>query len=261
MNNDVLLSHAKRKRIYERLMALDVTKALSEVAVWEMTLRSFVTFVVLLLLTRIMGKKQLSQLSYFHYITGITIGSIAGEISAQSETHFINGFIALVWWFIFTMVMSAILLRWKKARRILDDEPTIIIREGKILEDALKSLRLHMDDVMMLLREQSVFSIQDVDWAIMENNGQLSVLKKPTELEATKQDVKADVTLPTYFPTDLIADGKIIHENLTELALTEEWLMKKLRKKKVMDPKEAFYVQIQPDGSLYINKRESGIEK
>lgn len=237
---------------------MDVAKSLSEIAVWEMTLRSVVTFVVLLLLTRIMGKKQLSQLSYFHYITGITIGSIAGEISAQSETHFINGFIALIWWFIFTMVMSAILLRWKKARKILDDEPTIIIREGQILERSLKSLRMHMDDVMMLLREQSVFSLQDVDWAIMENNGQLSVLKKTTQLEATRQDVKATATEPKYFPTDLIAEGKIIHENLTELDLTEDWLMKKLRKKNIMDPEEVFYAQIQTDGSLFIDRKMVG---
>ncbi len=236
---------------------MDVAKALSEVAVWEMTLRSVVTFVVLLLLTRIMGKKQLSQLSYFHYITGITIGSIAGEISAQSETHFINGFIALIWWFIFTMVMSMILLRWKKARKILDDEPTIIIREGVILERSLKSLRLHMDDVMMLLREQSIFSVQDVDWAIMENNGQLSVLKKTSQLEATRQDVKAAATAPKYFPTDLITDGKIIHENLQELDLKEEWLMKKLKKKNITDAADVFYAQIQTDGSLFIDVREN----
>ena len=234
---------------------MDTAKALSEIVFWEMTLRSVVTFVVLLLLTRIMGKKQLSQLSYFHYITGITIGSIAGEISAQSETHYINGFIALIWWFVFTMIMRVILLRWKKARKILDDEPTIIIREGQILERSLKSLRLHMDDVMMLLREQSIFSIQDVDWAIMENNGQLSVLKKATQLEATRQDVKATATAPKYFPTDLISDGKVIHENLVELGLTEEWLMKKLRKKNITDPTEVFYAQIQMDGALYIDVR------
>lgn len=204
-----------------------------------------------------MGKKQLSQLSYFHYITGITIGSIAREISVQSDTHFINGFIALIWWFILPLVMSMILLRWKKARKILDDEPTIIIREGVILERSLKSLRLHMDDVMMLLREQSIFSVQDVDWAIMENNGQLSVLKKTSQLEATRQDVKAAATAPKYFPTDLIADGKIIHENLQELDLTEEWLMKKLKKKNITDAADVFYAQIQTDGSLFIDVREN----
>lgn len=238
---------------------MDVTKAISEIAVWEMTLRSVVTFVVLLLLTRIMGKKQLSQLSYFHYITGITIGSIAGEISAQSETHFINGFIALIWWFIFTMIMSAVLLKWKKARKVLDDEPTIIIQDGQILEKSLKSLRMHMDDVMMLLREQSIFSIQDVDWAIMENNGQLSVLKKASQLEATRQDVKADATEAKYLPTNLIAEGKIIYENLTELDLTEDWLMKKLRRKNITDPSEVFYAQIQTDGSLFIDVKDKEV--
>lgn len=234
---------------------MNVAKALSEIAFWEMTLRSVVTFVVLLVLTRIMGKKQLSQLSYFHYITWITIGSIAGEMSAQSETLFLNGLISLIWWSVFTVIMGFILLKWKKARKILDDEPTIIIREGKILERSLKSLRLHMDDVMMLLREQSIFSIQDVDWAIMENNGQLSVLKKPAQLEATRQDVKAPTVEPKYLPTDLIASGKIIHENLKELALTEEWLMKKLRKKNITDPAEVFYAQIQMDGSLFVDVR------
>ncbi len=235
---------------------MDVAKAISEIHVWEMTLRSVVTFVTLLLLTRIMGKKQLSQLSYFHYITGITIGSIAGEISAQSETHFINGFIALIWWFVFTMIMSYILLKWKKARKVLDDEPTIIIKEGKILERSLKSLRLHMDDVMMLLREQCVFSINDVDWAIMENNGQLSILKKTSQLEATRQDVKASSVEPQYFPTDIIADGKLVYENLQELDLTEEWVLKKLRKKNIHDVKDVFYAQIQTDGSLFIDERE-----
>lgn len=230
-------------------------EAISKIAFWEMTLRSVVTFVTLLLLTRIMGKKQLSQLSYFHYITGITIGSIAGEISAQHETHFINGFIALIWWFVFTMVMSYILLRWKKARKVLDDEPTIIIREGKILERSLKTLRLHIDDVMMLLREQSIFSIQDVDWAIMENNGQLSVLKKQSQLEATRQDVNIASAQPKYFPTDLISDGKLLHENLQELNLTEEWVMKKLRKKNILNVEDVFYAQIQTDGSLFIDER------
>lgn len=235
---------------------MNISKALSEVAVWEMTLRSVVTFVTLLWLTRIMGKKQLSQLSYFHYITGITIGSIAGEISAQSETHFINGFIALVWWFVFTMVMSYILLRWKGARKALDDEPTIIIREGKVLTRSLKSLRMHMDDVMMLLREQSIFTIKDVDWAVMENNGQLSVLKKAPQLEATKADVKADVSSPKYFPTDVISDGQILYDNLQELSLDEEWLLKKLRRKDITDPSDVFYAQIQDDGSIDVHIKQ-----
>lgn len=234
---------------------MNIAQAFSEVAVIEITLRSAFTFIVLLWLTRLMGKKQLSQLSYFHYITGITIGSIAGEISVQSDTNFLDGMISLFWWFIFTILMSFILLKWKKARRILDDEPTIIIRNGQILESSLRSLRLHMDDVMMLLREQSIFTIQEVDWAVMENNGQLSVLKKTAQLEATKQDVKADLTEPKYFPTTLISDGEILHDNLRELDLDEEWLQKKLSRKGANTASDVFYAQIQPDGSIDVHKK------
>lgn len=234
---------------------MDIIKALSEVEFVEMTLRAVVSFIVLLILTRLMGKKQLSQLSYFHYITGITIGSIAGEISAQSETPFLNGLLALIWWSLLTIAMSFILLKWKSARKILDDEPTIVIREGKILERSLKKLRLHTDDLMMLLREQSIFSIQDVDWAIMENNGELSVLKKPAQLEATRQDVKASATQPKYLPTELISDGIINHQNLLELNLTEDWLLKKLRKKNIHNVEDVFFAQIQTDGSLFVDER------
>lgn len=235
---------------------MDAAKAIAEIEVWEMTLRSVVTFATLLLLTRIMGKKQLSQLSYFHYITGITIGSIAGEISVQTDTHFINGMISLLWWFVLTILISYILLKWTNARKMFDDEPTIVIKEGKILEKSLKSLRLHLDDLMMLLREQSVFSLKDVDWAVMENNGKLSILKKTDQLGTTKQDVKAPITEPKYFPTHLISEGKIVQKNLTELNLTEEWVMKKLRKKNIHDVKDVFFAQIQTDGSLFIDLKE-----
>lgn len=234
---------------------MDLSKAISEMSAWEMTLRSVVTFLVLFIVTRMMGKKQLSQLSYFHYVTGITIGSIAGEISAHTDANFLDGLLAIIWWFLLTMLMSYILLYSKRARKILDDEPTIIIKEGIILERSLKSLRLHIDDVMMLLREQSIFSLKEVDWAIMENTGNLSVLKKIDQLEASRADVKATMTEPKYFPTDLISDGRLIHDNLVELGLTEAWVMKKLRKKNIHHVKDVFYAQIQADGSLYIGER------
>ena len=234
---------------------MDLSKAISEMSAWEMTIRSIVTFLILFLVTRIMGKKQLSQLSYFHYVTGITIGSIAGEISAHTDANFLDGLIAIIWWFILTMLMSYVLMYSKRARKLLDDEPTIIIKEGVILERSLKSLRLHIDDVMMMLREQSIFSLKEVDWAIMENTGNLSVLKKIDQLEATRTDVKATMTEPKYFPTDIISDGKLIHDNLVELDLTEEWVLKKLRKKNIHHVKDVFYAQVQSDGSLFIGER------
>lgn len=227
-----------------------------EVNFWEMILRTTISFASLLFLARLLGKKQLSQLTFFHYITGITIGSIAAEIASQKETPFIDGLISLIWWSILTMLMSYISLKSSKARILFDDEPTILIKDGKLSVKSLKSTRMHMDDLLMMLREQSIFSIQDVHYAVLETNGELSVFKKPAQQEATKQDVKADVSLPVYMPTEIISDGKIVQKNLLELDLDEDWVMKKLRKQGIDSVDDVFYAQLQTNGSLYINLRK-----
>lgn len=141
-------------------------------------------------------------------------------------------------------------------RNVIDGSPTVIIKNGELSVQALKTSKLHMDDLMMLLREQSVYSIQDVHYAILETNGQLSILKKPAEQSATKQDVKADVSIPPHIPIEIIGDGHIIWNTMEEMNLTEEWLMKKLKKKEIQDVKDVFYAQLQPDGSLYICTRD-----
>lgn len=224
-----------------------------ELNFWEMLIRTTFSFIVLLILARILGKKQLSQLTFFHYITGITIGSIAAEIAAQHETPFLDGLVSLVWWTLLTLLMSFISLKSPRARVLIDDEPTIIIKDGQLVVKSLKTARLHMDDVLMLLREQSIFSIQDVHYAVLETNGELSVFKKVGQQEATKTDVKATITLPTFLPSEIIADGKIVQKNLTELDLSEEWVMKKLRKQGIDSVDEVFYAQVQTNGSLYIS--------
>ncbi|MGE7625179.1 YetF domain-containing protein [Viridibacillus sp. NPDC096237] len=230
-----------------------------EINFWEMILRTTVSFLVLLLLARWLGKKQLGQLTFFHYITGITIGSTAAEIAAQHETPFIDGLISLIWWTILTIFMSFVALKSPKMRVLINDSSTVIIKNGELSVQALKSSRLHMDDLIMMLREQSIYSIQDVQYAILETNGRLSVLKKPAEQGATKQDVKADVSIPPHMPMEVIADGAIVWNTMEELNLTEEWLMRKLRKKEIESVQDVYYAQLQPNGSLYITVRDKDI--
>lgn len=218
---------------------------------WEMILRTTGAFIALLILARLLGRKQLSQLTFFHYITGIAFGSIAAEMAGQTDVKFLNGLIALIWWAALTLLASYISLKSPMGRTILDGQPAIVIKDGVIMEKEMKTLRLHLDDLMMMLREQSIFSIQDVHYAILESNGELSVMKKVHQLEATKQDVKAAVPLPKYMPSEIISDGKIIKKNLVELDLTEEWVLKKLRNKGIKSVDEVFFAQIQTDGSLY----------
>lgn len=224
-----------------------------ELNLFEMLLRSSGAFFAILLLARIIGKKQLSQLTFFHYVTGITFGSIAAEISVVVETPFLDGIVSLIWWAVLTILVSFISLKSKKARVLFDDKPMIVMQNGIILNDNLKKARLHPDELAMLLREQSIFSFDEVLHAVFETNGELSVLKKPLARTATKEDVHVAAPAPQYLPTELVSDGKIIIENLTQLQLTEEWLLKKLAKKNIHDIEQVYYVQILENGSLYIS--------
>jgi uncharacterized membrane protein YcaP (DUF421 family) len=233
-------------------------KELMDFSFWEMILRTTIAFAAILVLARILGKKQLSQLTFFHYITGITFGSIAAEMAGQKETPFTDGLISLIWWTVLTLLMSFIALKSSKFRVILDDEPSIVVRDGVIMKRALKKARLHIDDVMMMLREQSIFSIQDVHYAVLETNGELSVMKKAAQQGATKQDVKASAPLPKYLPSEIISDGKLVKKNLVELDLTEEWVMKNLRKNGIESIEQVFYAQIQTDGSLFTDLKGDG---
>ena len=220
-----------------------------------MIYRTTGAFVALLILARFLGKKQLSQLTFFHYITGIAFGSIAAEIAGQTDVKFMEGLTALIWWASLTMLASYISLKSSNLRIVLDDQPAIVIKEGAIMENAMKKERLHVNDLMMMLREQSIFTLQDVHYAILETNGELSVMKKITQQGATKQDVKASTTAPKYLPTELISDGKVMRKNLTELSLTEEWLMKELRKSGVESAEQVLLAQLQDDGSLFVEKK------
>lgn len=232
---------------------------LEDYSFWEMIVRTTVTFSVLLLLARILGKEQLSQLTFFNYITGITIGSIAGEIAAHTDTHYLNAITSLIWWSILTILVSYISLKSSRAKALLDDKPMIIIKNGKILEENLKKSRLPLGDLNMLLRMQGIFSVKDVYFAVLETNGELSVFKKVAQQSATKQDVKAQIIVPKYMPSTIIADGKIIEKNLPDQGLTEEWVIKQLKKHGVNSVQQVFYAEIESDGTIYMDLREDNL--
>lgn len=233
---------------------------LDDFSFWEMLVRSTVTFAVLLLVARLMGKEQLSQLTFFNYITGITIGSIAGEISAHDDTHFLNAISSLIWWAALTIIVSIISLKSRKANEWLDDKPTIVIKEGKILEKELKKSRLPIGDLSMLLRIQGIFSVKDVHFAVLETNGELSVFKKVAQQPATKQDVKAPTSDPQYIPCSIIEDGKLIEVNVPGLNITEEYIKKQLKKHGVNSVEQVFYAEIQSDGSVYMDLRDDNLD-
>lgn len=216
--------------------------------------RTFAGFFVLLILTRLIGKKQLSQITMFNYITGIALGNIAGDMVVHRDINLADGIMGLVLWTLLAIGIEYLALKSSKTRILLDGEPTILIKDGRLIEKSLISNRLNIDDLTMLLRDKGIFSIQEADYAILEPNGKLSILKK-MEYENT---VKSDFHLHKkrkFLPAELIADGKLVKKNLEEAAVSEEWLRNKLREKGAAGYDEVLYAELQEDGSLYVQKK------
>lgn len=227
----------------------------NNVALLDIAGRTFFSFLTLLLLTRILGKKQLSHLTFFNYVTGITIGSMAASSAFDKHINFIEAIFSLIMWSLLTILVEYISLKSNKARVILDGQPTILIKKGKIMADALARVRMNMDDLSMLLREEHVFTIKDVAYAILEPNGRLSVMKTKGATSVTREDLKINKAEVTIFPSELIVDGQIVEKNLKEFNLNKKWLLQELDKQGITSLKDVFFAELQEDGSVIIDKK------
>jgi uncharacterized membrane protein YcaP (DUF421 family) len=203
-----------------------------------------------------MGKKQVGQLTFFNYITGISIGAIAAAISIDRSINVGEGFVGLIGWALLTHLVAFINLKSRKARVVLDGQPTIVIKNGDILDNAMAGAGLNMDDLSMLLREKDIFSTKDVDYAILEPDGKLSVLKKVNKQNPTKKDLQVKTVKPLYMPTEIIVDEKVVSKNLTELNLSEKWLQKQMEQAG-LSLDQIFYAEIQSDGTLFFDRKEN----
>lgn len=219
----------------------------------EVAIRTLFTFIVLLIVTRLLGRKQISQLTFFNYMTGITIGSMAASFTVESHVSVTEGATGVLGWCLLTLLVELIALKWPKARVALDGQPVILISRGKILERELAKTRMNMDDLSMMLRDKNVFSVNEVEYAILEPNGSVTVMKKDEHQHPVKSDLLFIPRKPIrQLPTELIVDGKLVEKNLQSLHLTEDWLDLELGKQHVLRS-EVFYAELQSDGSLYFD--------
>ncbi|RBP42718.1 YetF domain-containing protein [Garciella nitratireducens] len=223
-------------------------------------IRAIIGFFSLLIFTRILGKEQISQLTYFDYVLGITIGSMAADLTTDLSSMAWPHWVGLLTWAILGYLMGKISLKWRYAAKYLEGEPIIVIMNGKIMESALKKMKYRVSDVLLLLRNQGVFDVNQVEFAILEPNGEISILKKAQYQPLTPKDMNIPVA-PSGISTELIYDGILIEENLKQLKKDKEWLMNQLKMYNVHDVSEVFLATLDPTGSLYIDKYDDHIKK
>jgi len=217
-------------------------------------LRSIIAFIFLFVLTRFMGKKQISQLTFFDYTVGITMGAIAAIAAVQGGVSILVPLLGLVTFAVLTIILGHVTLESRPLRKLINGEPTIVIHNGKVLEGNMARMRYHMDNLTQQLRQKGVFQLSEVEYAILEPRGELSVLKKSQVQPLTP----SDLGIPTGYtgvPSELIVDGQIIAANLKQNNLDEQWLYQQLEQMGIGSLDQVVFAQLQTDGKLYVDLR------
>lgn len=190
--------------------------------------RTILVLVILFFITKMMGKKQISELNFFDYVVGITIGSIAADISLDIEKNMIAGIAALFIYGFISYIISFISIKSILARRFFIGVPTVLVEKGKIIESGLKKSKIDVNDLLMEARENGYFNLDEIDYALMEVNGNISFLPKEKEKPVTKKDMKIKCS-NEGLTVNAIIDSKYMVNNMKAINKDTEWLDHELK--------------------------------
>ena len=205
---------------------------------FKVILTSLLSAVSLFVIAKIMGHKQMAQLDFFDYITGITIGSIAAELATELESPW-KPLIAMVVYGVVAFSLTILAHKFPKSRKYVNGTPTIVMDNGKLYRENMKKAKLELSEFMVLCRQEGYFNINDIQTAIFEYNGRITILPKSEKRPLTPEDVNLAPEKAEIY-TEIIMDGRIMHENLKRLGLDLTWLDKELQKQKVKHSKDIF---------------------
>lgn len=218
---------------------------------WRDTWQTSLVFISLLVFTRILGKTQIGQLTFYEYVSGITIGSIAANVAAADADKVWSHYYDLGIFVTLTYLISLITLKSRPLRKIIEGTPTVVIENGRILRDSMKGMRYDLDELHAQLRENGVMDITEVQYGIIETTGALSIIKKPLQQSVTKQDINVLVNSQNI-PIELIMDGEVQTDALIQNNLTLEWLRSQLALRGILEPTEVFYGVLNSQGNLFL---------
>ncbi|ULO06110.1 DUF421 domain-containing protein [Paenibacillus sp. 19GGS1-52] len=225
----------------------------------DVVIRSVSAILLLLLIAKILGKQTISNMTFHDFVTGITLGAVASNLAFNKNIKSSYMILALIMIAGTSLLLSVIALKNHKMRNWISGSPTVLIEGGRILEDNMRKVRYSLDSLDQALRGNGVFNIEEVEYAVLEDNGMVSVLKKEKYQYVTKKDMKLHLH-PQSFPLELIMDGTLMENNLKNNGLTEEWLEAELKRKgkKISD---VFYGVRGTQQQLVFDFYEDGIHK
>ncbi|MBK5470127.1 MULTISPECIES: DUF421 domain-containing protein [Bacillus] len=225
---------------------------MSHLPEWTLViLRSVFILIILFAITKWLGKRQISQLSFFEYIAGMTIGDIAAQVSTGLDSKFFHGVFAILIFAVVPFFTGILSLKNKTARDFFEGKSTVLIKDGKILEDNLKKEKYTSDELLELLRGKNAFSVADVEFAVLEPSGELNVLLKKDRQPLTAKDISLKVPNEKE-PQTVIMDGNVLDEPLSASGHNRAWLHAELEKLGVAI-ENVFLGQVDSYGQLTID--------
>jgi len=227
--------------------------------IYETIFRSIISLVTLFLVTKMIGKKQVSQLSLFDYVIGISIGNFAAEMSINLETNEFTGTLAVIIFGLVAYLVSWLSMKSIFLRRFFFGSPSVIIQDGKILDNEMRKCRIDLNDLLEQARIAGYFDISQIAFAVMEVNGSMSFLPKGIYEKPTVGDMNISVKKQGML-ANVILDGKIMPHNLENINKDENWLRKEIKKQGYKDIEEILLATVDVNNEVTIFKKNSDIK-
>ncbi|PAE08407.1 DUF421 domain-containing protein [Terribacillus saccharophilus] len=210
---------------------------------------------LMLVVTLYMGKRAIGEMPVFDFLIVVILGALVGADIADPEIEHLPTAVAIVAIGLFQKAIVKWKISNRKIGKVLTLGPTIVIQDGTLLYENMRKVQYSIDNILFMLRQKDVFDVRDVETAIVEPNGTLSVLKKTNKLPATREDLNLQQqTSAIAFP--VISDGYIHHDTLTHFNLDEEWLRKQLADQNIIGMNQIFFASISHPQSLHISLKE-----
>lgn len=229
-------------------------KSQGSLTVLQWVLRAVVMFSWILLVTKLMGQREIGHLNAFDFIVAFTLGGTAAGVLNNSKNGLIGAMTTIATLAVLNIFISYISLKNAKIRRIFQDEPIVIVQNGRIIDRMMRRARYNLDDLLQELRLKNIANLHDVEFAIIESNGQLSVILK----SQTRPIQPKDMGIATNYEgmaTILIEDGKVVEDNLKRSNLDILWLSNELKKQGINSPRDVYVAMLNTQGQLYISKK------
>ena len=217
-------------------------------------IRSILIYIIVLVVMRLMGKREIGQLQPFELVISIIIADLAAIPISNSGIPLTNGIIPILGLLVMDLIISIGNMKSMKFRQFISGKPSILIYRGKINEKVLRKERFTINELQERLRDKNIMNLGDVEYAILETSGQINVIQKPSKRTTIPEDFNIE---PEYegISYDLVIDGNIMYDNLSILEKNYEWLKKEV-KKFGYKPEEALVVTIDGKGQIFSQKKE-----